>query len=199
MEPFLCHLSAMNASAPSLKICVFCGSKSGNNPILVDEVQAFGRFIAKAGFELVYGGGKVGLMGRLADGVLELNGRVTGIIPTFLSTAEVAREDLTTLEMVDTLEARKKRMFAVSDVFITIPGGFGTFDELFEAITLRQLGLHPKPVIIVNWQGFYTPLIEQLRVMAEQGFLYPDSLQLCEFVDSFADLEKRLKQMTSPT
>lgn len=174
----------------SLKVCIFCGSQRGNDPRLAEEAFEFGRLMPSAGLELVYGGGKVGLMGVIADGVLAGGGRVTGIIPQFLSTAEVAREDLTHLEFVETLEARKRRMFEVSDLFVTLPGGLGTLDELFEALTLRQLALHEKPIHILNWQGFYSQLEKQLHSMCDAGFFTPEALALAQFHYSFSDLLK---------
>lgn len=181
----------------SFKVCIFCGSQRGNDPRLAEEALDFGRQMPAAGLELVYGGGKVGLMGVIADGVLAAGGRVTGIIPHFLSTAEVAREDLTHLELVESLDARKRRMFEISDLFVTLPGGLGTLDELFEALTLRQLALHEKPVHILNWNGFYSPLKEQLKSMCETGFFTPDTLSLAQFHNSFAELLRALSKPLS--
>lgn len=173
-----------------MKICVFCGSKTGLRPELVEEVYQFGYWMGQAGHELVYGGGRVGLMGRLADGVLAAQGRVIGIIPTFLSTEEVARNDLSVLEMVDSMDQRKRRMLEVSDAFLSLPGGLGTLDELFEMVTLQQIGLHSKPSWILNWQGFYEPLKIQIQTMQARGFVTSETQALCHFVDSFKAMQK---------
>lgn len=175
-----------------MKICVFCGSRMGRDLDLVQETVELGRFFAREGFELVYGGGKVGLMGKIADGVLEGGGRVTGIIPKFLSTEEVARHDLTTLEMVETMEERKRRMFEISEAFVTLPGGFGSLDELFEAVTLTQLRIHDKPNLIVSYRGYYDHLDRQLQRMESDGFMTADTRALCQFVPDFAELKAAL-------
>lgn len=177
-----------------MKVCIFCGSRTGRDQDLVLETVELGRFFAREGIELIYGGGKVGLMGKIADGVLEAGGQVTGIIPTFLSTEEVARHDLTRLEMVNTMEERKRRMFELSDVFVTLPGGFGSLDELFEAVTLNQLGIHDKPNFIVSYRGYYDDLDRQLQRMEESGFMTAESRALCQFVPGFAELKTRLQR-----
>lgn len=176
-----------------MKICVFCGSRLGRDPRLVDEVYELGRFFAAQGFELVYGGGKVGLMGRLADGVLAGGGRVTGIIPRFLSTEEVARHDLTTLEMVDTMEQRKRRMFEISDLFLTLPGGYGSLDELFEAVTLSQLRIHDKENWVVSAGGYYDDLARQLDRMVADGFMTEETRALCRFWPDFESARRALR------
>jgi len=176
-----------------MKICVFCGSKTGFSQKLVDEVRDFGIFLATKGHGLVYGGGRVGLMGVLADSVLSAGGHVTGIIPRFLSTAEVAKDDISELVFVSSMDERKKLMMMNSDVFITIPGGFGSMDELFEMLTLRQLDVHQKRNIILSYQGFYEPLKQQMNRMREDGFLLDETRNLCEFVDSFEELKELLK------
>lgn len=179
---------------PHMKICVFCGSRLGRDPRLIQETFELGLFFAREGIELVYGGGRVGLMGRLADGVLEGGGRVTGIIPAFLSTEEVARDDLTRLEMVDTMEERKRRMFEISDLFVTLPGGFGSLDELFEAVTLNQLRIHDKPNLIVSYQGYYDDLDRQLRRMEADGFMTAETRALCRFLPGFPELKAALRR-----
>ena len=127
-------------------IAVYCGSSSGNNKIYKEKAAATGSFLAQEGIDLVFGGGKVGLMGVLADAALKAGGKVTGVIPGFLQTKEVAHEKLTELIVVENMHARKALIHEMSDGFIALPGGYGTLEELFEMLTWGQLGLHPKPV-----------------------------------------------------
>jgi uncharacterized protein (TIGR00730 family) len=178
-------------------LAVFCGSRTGTDPKLSEDVYALGRFMAANDIGLVYGGGKVGLMGRIADGVLEGGGSVTGVIPDFLSTAEVARFDLTRLEMVKTMDERKRRMFEVADLFLTIPGGFGTLDELFEAVTLTQVGIHAKDSWILNTNGFYDGLQIQIESMRTADFITEKTKSLLRFVQDFATLQNELKAWRS--
>lgn len=175
-----------------MKICVFCGSRMGVREDWVEGTYQLGRFMGLQGMELIYGGAQVGLMGRLADGVLAVGGEVTGIIPDFLSTQEVARLDLTRLEVVGSMDERKRRMFELADLFVTLPGGFGTFDELFEVVTLRQLGLLKQSCLILNLQGYYSPLLAQLERMLADGFISADAFAMFRFVDSFADLQAEM-------
>lgn len=142
--------------------------------------------------DLVYGGGRVGLMGVLADAVLQNGGHVTGVIPRFLSTAEVAKDDVSELIFVSSMDERKKLMMLKSDIFITIPGGFGTLDELFEMLTLRQLDVHQKRNIVLNYEGFYEPLRQQMARMQSDGFLFEATRSFCEFAEDFTELEALL-------
>lgn len=153
-------------------ITVFCGSSSGNKEIYREQAAETGRFLALQGIDIVFGGGKVGLMGVLADAALEAGGKVTGIIPGFLKTKEVAHEQLTELIVVDTMHQRKALMQELSDGFIALPGGYGTLEELFEMLTWGQLGLHPKPVGILNLGGFFDHLLSSLDHMVEEGFVH---------------------------
>jgi len=154
-------------------ICVFCGSSPGVSPLYAEAASAVGREIARRGWTLVYGGGSVGLMGVLADAALETGGRVVGVIPRFLYECEVGHDELTELEIVDTLTERKLRMGDLSDAFLSLPGGIGTMDELFEALSWAQLGLETKPNGLLNVNGYYDGLIAFLdRAMAD-GFLRP--------------------------
>lgn len=154
-----------------MNICVFCGSSFGNNPIYTEAAKALGSLLAANHHTLVYGGGNVGLMGVIADSVLENNGQVIGVIPRFLMDREVGHTGLTSLEIVTSMHERKKRMADLSDVFIAIPGGWGTLEEIAEILTWKQLGLLDQQVAILNINGFFDPLIAQMQHMVYEGFL----------------------------
>lgn len=144
------------------RICVFCGSNSGADAIYAEAARNLGRLFAREGIALVYGGGSVGLMGELADSVLESGGEVIGVIPHALWAREVGHRGLTDLRIVDTMHERKAQMADLSDAFIALPGGLGTLEEIFEVWTWAQLGLHAKPLGFLDVGGFYTPLMEFL-------------------------------------
>ena len=152
-------------------ICVFCGSSPGVNPLYAEVAHAVGSEIARRGWTLVYGGGSVGLMGVLADAALEAGGRVIGVIPRFLYEWEVGHDGLTELEIVETLTERKVRMGDLSDAFLSLPGGIGTMDELFEALSWAQLGLETKPNGLLNVNGYYDGLIAFLDRATAEGFM----------------------------
>jgi uncharacterized protein (TIGR00730 family) len=152
-------------------VCVFCGSSLGNEQSYTQAAKDLGRTLAKSKINLVYGGGKVGLMGVVADAVLDSGGEVTGVIPDFLFQLEVAHLGITKLEIVQTMHERKKRMADLSDGFIAMPGGWGTLDELAEILTWKQLGLVHQPVGILNTNHFFSPLLAQFNQMTSSGFL----------------------------
>ncbi len=152
-------------------VCVFCGSNPGNDPVYAAGATAMGVEIAKRGMTLVYGGGAVGLMGIVANAALEAGGKVHGIIPRALREKEIGHNGLTELEVVDTMHTRKARMAELSEGFIAMPGGIGTFEELFEVWTWGQLGIHSKPLGLLNIGGFYDPLARFLDGTVEAGFL----------------------------
>lgn len=152
-------------------ICVFCGANPGNDPVYAAGARAMGVEIAQRGLTLVYGGGAVGLMGVVANAALEAGGEVHGVIPRALREKEIGHADLTRLEVVDTMHIRKARMAELSDGFIAMPGGIGTFEELFEIWTWGQLGIHQKPLGLLNIAGFYDPLAAFLDGTVEAGFL----------------------------
>jgi uncharacterized protein (TIGR00730 family) len=156
------------------KLCVYCGSNAGNDPKYAEAAVALGQRIAAEGMGMVYGGGKVGLMGIVADAVLAAGGEVTGVIPEQLMKWEVAHKSLTHLEVVASMHERKQRMFDLSDGFVALPGGFGTLDEMFEMLTWRQLGLGDRPCAFLDVDGFYEPLIAMLDKMVAARFLHPD-------------------------
>lgn len=154
-------------------ICVFCGSNAGNRPEYPQLARATGQLLAERGLTVVYGGGKVGLMGVLADAALAAGGRVVGIIPQLLVDREVAHPGLSELHVVTTLSERKLMMGELSDAFLTLPGGIGTLDELFEAWTWTQIGVHAKPCGLLNYQGYYEALIRFLDGVVAEGFQRP--------------------------
>lgn len=155
------------------RICVFTGSSLGSDPAFAAGAKALGAELALRGHGLVYGGGRVGLMGVLAQAVLEGGGEVIGVIPRFMESKEVAHTGVTRLEWVESMHARKARMAELADAFVALPGGWGTLDELFEILTWAQLGLHAKPVALLNLCGFFDPLLAHLGAAVEAGFVRP--------------------------
>lgn len=171
-----------------MNICVFCGSSSGNNPIYAQAAQELGLLIAAGNHTLIYGGGNVGLMGLIADAVLEGNGKVIGVIPKFLMDREVGHGGLTSLEVVTSMHERKKRMADLSDVFLAIPGGWGTLEEIAEILTWKQLGLITQPVGVLNTNRFFDPLLAQMKSMVTEGFLREENLASIKSCNSPAEL-----------
>lgn len=157
-------------------ICVFCGASEGVNPAYAEQARQLGQLLAAQGRRLIYGGGKKGLMGIVADAVLAAGGEAVGIIPERLVEAETAHRGLTELEVVPDMHTRKARMAALADGFIALPGGIGTLEELFEIWTRGQIGYHNKPVGLLNVNGFYRPLSQFLEHVADQGFMRHDYL-----------------------
>ncbi len=153
------------------RICVFCGSNDGANPIYLETAETVGRFFVSNNIELVYGGGRVGLMGKIADTVLALGGNVIGIIPESLAIKEVAHKSLTKIHIVDSMHQRKALMAEYADGFIALPGGFGTFEEFCEIVTWAQLGIHRKPCALLNVGGFYDNLIAMFDHSAAENFI----------------------------
>lgn len=151
-------------------ICVFCGSSLGNDPIYQQMAQATGQEIAAQGKTLVYGGGRSGLMGVVADSALQAGGRVIGVIPNALVDRELAHTGLTELHIVNNMHERKTKMAELSDAFVALPGGAGTLEEIFEQWTWSQLGIHQKPCAFLNVDGFYDDLIKMLHASVERGF-----------------------------
>lgn len=160
------------------RICVFCGSNSGINLAYRDAAVAMGRLLAGRGIELVYGGGNIGLMGVLADAVLERHGRVIGVIPDSLMAKEVGHSGLTELRIVQSMHERKALMADLSDGFIAMPGGFGTFEEFCEVVTWSQLGIHAKPCGLLNVNRYYDPLLELFDHAVREGFLREENRRL---------------------
>lgn len=154
-----------------MKIAVFCGSSTGNLPVYTEAAQRLGRYLAEQRIALVYGGGKVGLMGVVADAVLQAGGQVYGVIPVSLASKELAHPGLTELQVVADMHERKAAMAELADAFVAMPGGAGTLEEIFEAWTWAQLGYHTKPCAFYNVQGFYDPLLQMVDQMCSAGFL----------------------------
>ncbi len=154
-----------------MNICVFCGSGKGTNPHYTGAARSLGKLFAGNNITLIYGGGNVGLMGVVADAVMENGGKVIGIIPDFLMKREVGHRGITQLEVVHSMHERKKRMADLAEGFIALPGGWGTLEELAEILTWRQLGLIDDPVAILNTEKFFDPLLQQMQKMTDDGFL----------------------------
>lgn len=165
-------------------LCVYCGSSRGVAPSHREAAAELGRLAARRGVRIVFGGGRVGLMGVLADAALAAGGEVIGVIPEHLQTAEVGHSELTRLEVVESMHVRKMRMCELSDAFCTLPGGLGTLDETFEIVTWRQLGLHDKPIAIVNLEGFWDPLLTLIGHQVDAGYVKPQHRALFQVVDS---------------
>ena len=159
-------------------IVVFCGSSYGYNEVYADVAYQLGTVMAEKQIEVVYGGSKLGLMGALAEGALQNGGRVVGVIPHFLRTKEIAHENLTEMLLVDTMHERKLKMHEMSEGIVAMPGGWGTMEELFEMMTWAQLGLHQKPIGILNINGFYEPFMALLNNMVTEGFVKEDFMKM---------------------
>jgi uncharacterized protein (TIGR00730 family) len=160
-----------------MNVCVFCGSSTGNNPLYAESALKLGTLMAQASMSLIYGGGNVGLMGIVADAVMKHQGEVIGVIPDFLVKREVGHQGITRLEVVGSMHQRKHRMADLADAFIALPGGWGTLEELFEILTWKQLGLVDQPIVLLNANRFFDPLLDQMRSMAQEGFLKPTYLK----------------------
>ncbi len=174
------------------RICVFCGSSSGKAPRYARAAEEPGRLRAGRGAGLVYGGGKVGLMGTVADAALAGGGEVIGVIPEAMRTRELAHEGLSELHVVDSMLDRKQMMADLSDGFLTLPGGLGTLDELFEVLTWTQLGIHAKPCGLLNLEGYYDKLLAMLEDCEREGFLRPKHRHLLLVENSLEPLLERL-------
>jgi len=155
-------------------ICIYCGSADGISPEFVRLARSTGSILARAGLVLIYGGGRTGLMGALADAALEAGGQVVGVITESMNTAALAHPALTRLEVTATIHQRKARMYELADGYIALPGGFGTLDELFETLTWGQIGEHAKPVGLLNVNGYYDPLLKMLDRAVAEKFLFPE-------------------------
>ncbi len=153
-------------------LAVFCGSKSGENPLFIQHAKQLGKLLGEKKITLVYGGGSVGMMGAIADTMMQHNGKVIGVIPELLVEWEQQHKAITTLHVVKDMHIRKKMMYELCDAAVVLPGGYGTLDELFEIITWNNLKIHEKKIFILNTDGFYNHLIAHIQTMQHQGFLY---------------------------
>jgi uncharacterized protein (TIGR00730 family) len=186
-------VAATAREAPPVRsVCVFCGAKLGAEPRFAELARRTGTLLAGAGATLVYGGGSVGMMGALADAALDAGGAVVGVIPQLLMNREVGHKGLARLEVVVDMQVRKQRMIEISDAFLALPGGLGTLDELFEVLTLRQLGLHDKPMLLVSDGGYFDDLVAALEGFAGHGLVNPRDLAALE---SFPSLEAALERL----
>jgi uncharacterized protein (TIGR00730 family) len=179
-------------------VAVFCGSNSGGDPAFTAGARALGRGLAAAGIRLVYGGGRVGLMGALADAALEAGGEVLGVIPEFLARLEVAHTGVAELAITDNMHSRKQRMFAAADAFVSLPGGLGTLDETVEVITWRQLGLHDKPILLCDIAGSTAPLQAAIEAAITLGFASARARDLFEVMEGVGPMLERLRALPRP-
>jgi hypothetical protein len=179
-------------------VCVFCGSSTGTNPVYALAARELGRELAARKLGLVYGGGRVGLMGEVATAALSAGGEVLGVIPHALAHKEIVFAECTELIVVDTMHARKALMADRSDAFVALPGGYGTCDELFEIVTWAQLGIHRKPVGLLNVNGFFSPLLAWLDQIVSEGLLKPKHRDLLLVADTVPELLAALAAWTPP-
>jgi uncharacterized protein (TIGR00730 family) len=173
------------------KIAVFCGSNFGTEQIFKESAYDLGKLLSQKEYSLIYGGSSTGLMGVLADGVIENNGEVIGILPRFLQEKEVAHTKLTQLILVEDMHQRKAKMNELADGFVVLPGGLGTLEELFEILTWSQLGLHQKRIVLLNIKGYYDPLLSLLQNLEDHGFLklsYKLTFMVCDSVLACLDV-----------
>lgn len=169
-------------------LAVFCGSKNGKNPVFSEDAAKLGRLLAERQIKLIYGGGSAGIMGVIADSVMQHGGKVTGIIPKILLEWEVQHRGLTELIISDDMHARKRTIYSLCDAALILPGGFGTLDELFEIVTWNQLTIHDKEIFILNSGGFYDHLIAHIRQMKEEEFLYEEAERRIKVIKDPAEL-----------
>lgn len=188
----------MPAPSPIASLCVYCGSSLGTDPRLAAAADDLGRRIADTGLRLIYGGGAVGLMGVVADAVLAGGGEVIGVIPRGLFSREVGHRGLTHLYEVGSMHERKQLMFELADAFVALPGGFGTLEELAEVTTWAQLGMHHKPIVLLDLDGFWQPLLAQFDRMVDAGLLKPTNRALIVAVDSIDDLLDAIEGYAAP-
>jgi uncharacterized protein (TIGR00730 family) len=181
-----------------LSVTVFCGSSPGNAPDYVEAARRLGEGLARRGMKLVFGGGNVGLMGTVAGSTLGAGGHVTGIIPDFLRAREVEFPGLSRLIVTDSMHTRKRRMFALADAFVVLPGGLGTLDELMEIVTWKQLDRHRKPIIICDVLGWAGPVMALLDQVIERGFARASARGLIEVMDGVAATLARLENAARP-
>jgi uncharacterized protein (TIGR00730 family) len=169
-------------------ICVYCGSSDRVAPVYLEAAYQMGKAIARRGLELWYGAGSTGLMGSVANGVLQSGGQVVGVIPELFNTPQLAHMGLTRLEVVESMHARKQRLALAADGFAALPGGFGTFEEFFEILTWAQIGLHSKPIALLNTAEYFQPLLEMIENARKQGFIYNEHQSLFSSADEPEEL-----------
>ena len=180
-------------------ITVFCGSSFGSDEKYKEQATLLGQTLAQQNIQLIYGGANVGLMGAVADGVLFKGGKVIGVLPHFLQSKEIAHNNLTELILVESMHERKTKMNDLCDGVIALPGGFGTLEELFEMITWAQLGLHKKPIAVLNIDGFYDDLISLVQTMVDKGFLKQINQEMLLVSDNINDLLEKMRNYEAPS
>ena len=185
------------ATQPPLSLCVYCASRSGTEAAFAQAAREVGGLIGRRGWQLVYGGGRAGLMGQLADAALAAGARVVGVIPKALMVRELGHPGLAELHVVDTMHQRKQLMAERSDAFLALPGGIGTLEELFEVWTWRQLGYHDKPVGVLNVGGYYDALLDFLQGTRREGFVNAEQLALLQVAPDAPALLDRLEVLAS--
>jgi uncharacterized protein (TIGR00730 family) len=183
---------------PIRSVTIYCGSADGIDPQYYHAAEEMGETLALAGLHLVYGAGKTGLMGAVANGALAAGGAVTGVITSYLNLPQLIHSGLTHLEVVENMHQRKARMSELADAFIALPGGYGTFEELFEVLTWAQLGLHDKPIALLNTRQYYDPLLEIIQHALTEGFIYSEHRTLLLSSDQPATLLDMLTQYQKP-
>ncbi len=174
-------------------VCVFCGSKMGDDPAWAEAAERLGVLLAEQGIRLIYGGGRIGLMGVVAGAVMRAGGRVTGVIPDFLMKLEVGDTGVTDLVVVDSMHERKRRMFELADGFVVLPGGLGTLDETFEIVTWKQLRQHSKPIVVLNVNGYWNPFLGMVRAIVGGGFAHPAITDLFSVAERADDVIPALR------
>lgn len=180
-------------------ITVFCGSSFGSDDIYKEQASLLGRTLAQQNIQLIYGGADVGLMGAVADGALHAGGKVIGVLPYFLQSKEIAHKNLTELILVESMHERKTKMNELCDGVIVLPGGYGTLEEFFEMITWAQLGLHQKPIAVLNIDGFYDDLIKLVQTMVGKGFLKQVNRDMLLMSDNIVELLEMMRKYEAPT
>ncbi len=180
------------------KIAVFCGSSIGFNDIYKNEAMKVGLYFAKNNISLVYGGGKIGMMGTIADVIIENKGEVVGVIPKFLRHEEVAHTNISEMIVTKKMSKRKVKISKLVDGYIALAGGFGTLDEIFEVLTLGQLGIENKPIGVLNTNNFYDFTLKQLAVMVKEGFLKQENYDMLLVSTTIEDLIKKMNNYTAP-
>lgn len=180
-------------------ITVFCGSSFGSDEMYKEQATLLGQTLAKQNIQLIYGGANVGLMGAVANGALNAGGKAIGVLPHFLQSKEIAHQQLTELILVETMHERKTKMNELCDGVIVLPGGYGTLEEFFEMITWAQLGLHKKPIAVLNIDGFYDDLIQLVQTMVDKGFLKQINRDMLIVNDNIEELLEMMKNYEAPT
>jgi uncharacterized protein (TIGR00730 family) len=179
-------------------ICIFCGSSDSVHEDFKDAARLMGRTLAEGGIRIIFGGGRTGMMGTLAEGAIEAGGEVVGVIIESMNTPALAHMGLARLEVLDTMHERKARMHAMAEAFIALPGGLGTFDELFETLTWGQIGIHEKPFGLLNVRNYFDPLLEMLLHAEREGFVFPEHRKMISVAEEPQGLLQALEKHVHP-